>query len=228
MAFTWAQQFEVLPRLLLQSWRGQEFPFLPCAPLFCGTKQPNQILLFFSNSWRWSKHSFPLIIKYIFSFKYGGFQELKFKLEHWNSQIKSPVGHLQCWHWGTQLGALQCLDSTGSLCSRIPLYKLSCHCQLQQPTLPTANVSHIGRSLNVMPKCNTGPDTIKEKKEKSCWCKHYAFTSPSLTGLLHSQQQVAISLVISSTSSNAHLPVFNTLYSPSYHPVINPFPSTIS
>lgn len=79
-----------------------------------------------------------------------------------------------------------------------------------------------------MPKCNTGPDAIKKKKKKSCRCKHYAFTSPSLTSLLHSQQQAAISLVISSASSNVHLPVFNPLCSPSYHPMINPFPSTIS
>lgn len=49
----------------------------------------------------------------------------------------------------------------------------------------------------------------KKKKKNSCWCKHYAFTSPCLTSLLHSQQQAAISLVISSASSNAHLPVFN-------------------
>lgn len=49
-AFAWAQQFEILPGLLLQIWRGKEFPFLLCAPLFCGTKQPNQFLLFFSNS----------------------------------------------------------------------------------------------------------------------------------------------------------------------------------
>lgn len=67
-----------------------------------------------------------------------------------------------------------------------------------------------------------------KKKKKSCRCKHYAFTSPSLTSLLHSQQQAAISLVISSASSNVHLPVFNPLCSPSYHPMINPFPSTIS
>lgn len=109
-----------------------------------------------------------------------------------------------------------------------PLCQLSSPCQLQQPTLPTANVSHVGRSLNIMPKCNTGPDAIKKKKKKSCRCKHYAFTSPSLTSLLHSQQQAAISLVISSASSNVHLPVFNPLCSPSYHPMINPFPSTIS
>lgn len=141
--------------------------------------------------------------------------------------FKSPVGHLWCWCWCTQLGPAQGLDSTGCLCSRAPLWKLSCPCQLQQPTLPTANVSHVGRSLNIMPKCNTGPDAIK-KKIKSCWCKHYAFTSPSLTSLLHSQQQAAISLVISSASSNVHLPVFNPLCSPFYHPMINPFPSTIS
>lgn len=35
------------PQVAVQSWRGQEFPLLPCAPLFCGTIQSNQILLFF-------------------------------------------------------------------------------------------------------------------------------------------------------------------------------------
>lgn len=156
------------PQVAVQSWRGQEFPLLPCAPLFCGTIQPNQILLFFffPNSWRWPRHSFPLIIKYTFSFQYSGSQELKFKLEHWNTQLKSPVGHLWCWRWCTQPGPVQGLDSTGSPFSRTPLWKLSRPCQLQQPTLPTANVSHIGRSLNIMPKCNTRPDAIKKKKKK--------------------------------------------------------------
>lgn len=157
-------------------------------------------------------------------FAHSGYQEPKPKLEHLNLPgsndwwdtfgTAANVPSLSLWRAWTVLGI------------HAPLCQLSTPCQLQQPTLPTANVSHVGRSMNIMPKCNTGPDAIKIKN--SCWCKHYAFTSPSLTSLLHSQQQAAISLVISTASSNAHLPVFNPLCSPSYHPMANPALSTIS
>lgn len=207
---------------------GRDSLFLPsCAPLFCATKRPNQILFFKLLKTAQARLFTHNQIHIFFSVQWlprAKVQAGTLKL----TWLKSPVGHLWCWGWFTQLGPVRDLDSTGPPCYRAPLCKLSCPCQLQQPTLPTANMSHVGRSLNIMPKCNTGQDAIKKKNIKSCWCKHYAFTSPSLTSLLHNQQQAAISLVISSASSNVRLPVFNPLCSPSYHPTINTFSSTIS
>lgn len=215
------------PGCYCRAGESKDSPSLPpCVPLLCATKRSNQTLFF-------------KLLKMAQAFLSTHNQIHIFFSVHWLPRakvqagtlklawLKSPVGHLWRQRWCTQLGPVQGWGSTGPPCSRAPLCKLSCPCQLQQQTLPTANVSHVGRSLNIMPKCNTGPDAIK-KKIKSCWCKHYAFTSPSLTSLLHSQQQAAISLVISSASSNVHLPVFNPLCSPSYCPMINPFPSTFS
>lgn len=133
----------------------------PCAPLFCATKRPNQILFF-----KLLKMAQALLFthnKYTFSFHYSGSQEPKLKLEHWNSH---GLNH----QWDTS-GADADVPS-------LDLFRAWTVLDPHAPELPSASfpvpascsnqhclqqMSHVGRSLNTMPKCNTGPDAIKKK-----------------------------------------------------------------